>query len=129
MVLEVPKGSPAEAAGMLAVQKPANPKDPLARPTIGDVIVGINKDEIKDPLDLSNVLSKYKPGDQVDVTVLRGPEQSQKKLKLKLGAFQGAAFSKLENERGAEFAAKGTPLNVPLGDIAPAVTPKMPAAN
>ena len=129
VVLEVPKGSPAEAAGMLAVQKPANPKDPLARPTIGDVIVGINKDEIKDPLDLSNVLSKYKPGDQVDVTVLRGPEQSQKKLKLKLGAFQGAAFSKLENERGAEFAAKGTPLNVPLGDIAPAVTPKMPAAN
>ena len=78
---------------------------------------------------LATSVRRAKPGDQVDVTVLRGPEQSQKKLKLKLGAFQGAAFSKLENERGAEFAAKGTPLNVPLGDIAPAVTPKMPAAN
>lgn len=129
VVLEVPKGSPAEASGMLAVQKPQDPKDPRAKPTIGDVIVAINKDEIKDPLDLSNTLSKYKPGDKVNVTVLRGPEQKSKTLKLVLGAFQGAAFSKLENERGSEFASKGTAINVPLGEIAPAITPKMPAAN
>ena len=129
VVLEVPKGSPAEAAGMMAVQKPADPKDPKARPTIGDVIIGIGKDEIKDPLDLSNVLGKYKPGDTVNVAVLRGNQMQPKTLKLKLGAFQGAAFTKLENERGPDFAAKGTPINVPLGEIAPAVTPKMPAAN
>lgn len=129
VVLEVPKGSPADKAGMLAVAKPADPKDPKSRPTIGDIIIGINKDEIKDPVDLSNVLSKYKPGQKVDILVLRGPEQKKTTIKLELGAFQGAAFTKLENERGADFAAKGTPINVPLGDIAPAVTPKMPAAN
>ena len=129
VVLEVPKGSPAEAAGMLAVQKPTDPKDPKAKPTLGDIIVAINKDEIKDPLDLSNVLSKYKPGDKVNVSVLRGPKQEAKTLKLQLGAFQGAAFTKLQNERGADFASKGIPINVPLGEIAPAMTPKMPAAN
>merc|ERR1711865_510439 len=129
VVLEVPKGSPADKAGMLAVSKPADPKDPKSRPTIGDIIIGINKDEIKDPVDLSNVLSKYKPGQKVDIFVLRGPEQVKTTIKLELGAFQGAAFTKLENERGADFAAKGTPINVPLGEIAPAVIPKMPAAN
>jgi len=111
---------------MLAVQKAADPK---ARPVIGDVIVAINKDEIKDPLDLSTVLSKYKPNDKVDIVVKRGPEQLTKTLKVKLGAFQGAAFSKLENERGADFGKKGTPINVPLSDIAPEITPKMPSAN
>jgi len=126
VVLEVPKGSPAEAAGMIAVQKPATPQ---GKPTIGDVIVAMNKDTINNPQDLSTVLSKYKPGETVDVKVLRGPEQARKTLKLKLGAFQGAAFSKLENERGADFAAKGTSINVPLSDIAPEITPKMPAAN
>jgi S1-C subfamily serine protease len=126
VVLEVPKGSPAEEAGMLAVQKAADPK---ARPVIGDVIVAINKDEIKDPLDLSTVLSKFKPNDKVDIVVKRGPEQLTKTLKVKLGAFQGAAFSKLENERGADFGKKGTPINVPLSDIAPEITPKMPSAN
>jgi len=126
VVLEVPKGSPAEEAGMLAVQKPADPK---ARPVIGDVIVAINKDDIKDPLDLSTVLSKYKPNDKVDIVVKRGPDQVTKTLKIKLGAFQGAAFSKLENERGPDFSKKGTPINVPLNDIAPEITPKMPAAN
>jgi len=128
VVLDVPKGSPGDAAGMIAVQKPADPKAPGARPTIGDIIVGVNKDEIKDPLDLTTVLNKYMPGTTVDVQVLRGKALEPKTLKLKLGAFETGSFSKMENERGTEFAAKGTPLNVPLGEIAPAITPKMETA-
>ena len=126
VVLEVPKGSPGAEAGLQAVQKPATPQ---GKPTIGDVIVGMNGDKIVDPATLSTVLSKYKPGTTVDLKVLRGPEQVAKTLKVKLGAFQGGSFSKLENERGPDFASKGTPINVPLSDIAPAITPKMPAAN
>mmetsp|Transcript_3458 Transcript_3458/g.8430 ORF Transcript_3458/g.8430 Transcript_3458/m.8430 type:complete len:466 (-) Transcript_3458:59-1456(-) len=126
VVLEVPPNSPAAAAGMIAVKRS---KDPKSKPELGDVIVGIDQYEIKDPLDLSAVLAKYKPGNKVSVKVLRGPEQTPQTLALTLGAFQGSAFTKLENERGADFAAKGTPLNVPLSEIAPAITPRMPSAN
>merc|ERR1711966_411130 len=121
-----PTASESERGGLQAVQKPATPQ---GKPTIGDVIVGMNGDKIVDPATLSTVLSKYKPGTTVDLKVLRGPEQVAKTLKVKLGAFQGGSFSKLENERGPDFASKGTPINVPLSDIAPAITPKMPAAN
>ena len=90
VVLEVPKGSPGAEAGLQAVQKPATPQ---GKPTIGDVIVGMNGDKIVDPATLSTVLSKYKPGTTVDLKVLRGPEQVAKTLKVKLGAFQGGSTS------------------------------------
>ena len=91
VVLEVPKGSPGAEAGLQAVQKPATPQ---GKPTIGDVIVGMNGDKIVDPATLITVLSKYKPGTAVDLKVLRGPEQVAKTLKVKLGAFQGGSTSR-----------------------------------
>ena len=73
-------------------------------------------------------LAKFKPGDLVAVKTLRGPEQTPTELKIKLGAFKGSSFTKLENERGDDFTKDGTPLNIPLGEIAPAISPKLPSA-
>lgn len=46
-----------------------------------------------------------------------------------MGSFKGNTFTKLQNERGEEFTKDSAPLNIPLGEIAPAINPKMPAAN
>lgn len=116
IVMEVPRGSPAESAGLIAAKK-GNPLNPLSKATLGDVIIGINDDDIRDPADLSKVLSKYKPGDKVKVLVLRGEVQEQKVFTLQLGAYKGIADSKLEYERGDGFVQSGIPVDVPLGDI------------
>jgi len=126
VVLEVPPTSPAAASGLKAVFRPP---EKGAKPILGDVIVGIDKFPIQSPADLSETLAKFKPGDSVAVKTLRGPEQVPTELKIKLGAFKGSSFTKLENERGEDFSKDGTPLNVPLGEIAPAINPKLPSAS
>jgi hypothetical protein len=72
-------------------------------------------------------LDKFKPGDKVVINVLRGPKQEAKQLNVTLGAFKGSAFSKLESERASSEPDDGIPpMNIPLGDIAPAIIPAMP---
>jgi len=100
VVLDVPKGSTAEAAGIKAVQKAAAG----GKSTVGDIILAINNVEIKGGLDIDPVLSKYKPNDIVDVTVLRQvpggsfSDAITASLKLKLNAAGSGAFSKIEKE-------------------------------
>jgi len=66
-VTDVTKGSAADKAGLKE----------------GDIIVGINADEINEETDLVELIAKYKPDESVDVLVLRdGKEQ---KLNAKLG--------------------------------------------
>jgi hypothetical protein len=73
-------------------------------------------------------LDKFKPGDKVTISVLRGPNQEPKQLSVTLGAFKGSAFSKLESEKGGSSEAEDgiPPMNIPLGNIAPAIIPQMP---
>merc|ERR1712205_114359 len=66
VVLEVPKGSPGAEAGLQAVQKPATPQ---GKPTIGDVIVGMNGDNRR-PRDAEHSV------EQVQARHHRGPEGS-----------------------------------------------------
>lgn len=122
VVLEVPPTSPAFTAGLKPVVRPP---EPGAKPILGDVIVGIDKYDISNPADLATALNAYKPGDIVNLRTLRGIEQVPTTLKMKLGSFKGSSFTKLENERGEDFGKDGVQLNVPLGDIAPAITPRM----
>jgi len=58
-VLHVAKGSGAEAAGLLK----------------GDVIVGIEGDDVNDPWDLTHKVLRGKPGDLVDVEIVRDGER------------------------------------------------------
>ena len=65
------------------------------------------------------------------VQVLRGPKLEPKTLIVKLGAFKGSAFSKLETEKPAlkqRYDSNVQPQNIPLQDIAPAVELKLPSA-
>jgi len=64
-IISVQKGTPAETAGLRGMK--------LERDGIvpGDIIVGINDDRVKNYDDLYNVLDKYRPGDKVNVRVLR----------------------------------------------------------
>lgn len=77
VIVEVTQGGPAERAGM----KPTY-RDRYGRILLGDVIVGINKDEIKSEGDFILALEKYNPGDQVEVHIIR--EEKEKILQLQL---------------------------------------------
>ena len=125
VVLEVPASSPALAAGLQGVQRSPDPA--VKKTTIGDVIVGVDDYPVNAPQDLAAALENYKPGERVKLRVLRGPAQESKTLTVALGSFRGSTFTGLESERPqAAAAGAGVPLNVPLGEIAPRVTPRMP---
>jgi len=127
VVLEVPETSPALVAGLQGVQRSVDPA--VKRTTVGDVIVGIDEKAINAPPDLTAALEAYKPGDKVNLRVLRGPAQEPKTLIVALGSFRGSTFSGLQSD-GAQVTPAGgggsVPLNVPLGEIAPQITPRMP---
>lgn len=70
----VAPGSPAHKAGLVGLQ------DEGRKP--GDILVGIGAVEIVDYDDLYNALDDYKPGDQVQLTVLRDGERREVTLTL-----------------------------------------------
>jgi S1-C subfamily serine protease len=66
IVIGVVPGSPAAKAGLRGIEQSA---DGIR---IGDVIVAIGGEAVKDYDDLYNLLDKRRPGDTVEVTILRG---------------------------------------------------------
>lgn len=66
VVLIVPPGSPAAAAGVMGVQRTADGLE------LGDVIVGINGEKVRSYDDFYNALDGKQPGDEVSVTLERG---------------------------------------------------------
>jgi S1-C subfamily serine protease len=102
VVLAVPKGSPAEIAGIQPVRYDVDSEN-QRKAIIGDVIVAINMDAIRDSADLDMAMKKYKPGDKVKVTVLRGYEQEKKTLSLQLSAISGETYTKIQSERAARI--------------------------
>lgn len=115
IVLDVSKGGGAENGGLMGI---VQPKDKKSKPILGDIIIGIDDYVIKEPNDMNNILEKYKPGDMISLKILRGDEKICKTLSIKLDAFQGKTFTKIENERGEEFDNNGIPINIPLKDMA-----------
>lgn len=76
-VLEVTPGSPAENAGLQGADQETVP------PTGGDLIIGIDGQEVNNFDDFMGYLLTYKePGDSVTLTVLRGSEELQLDLTL-----------------------------------------------
>ena len=68
VVVEVPKGSPAAAAGMQGLQ------DTPRGVALGDVIVGIDDTKVETYDDLYNALDRHAAGDTVSVKVHRGTD-------------------------------------------------------
>jgi len=66
LIIDVMKGSAAEAAGILPTYR-----DRSGKIRLGDVILSINEDKIESNSDLILTLEKYKAGENVNVTILR----------------------------------------------------------
>lgn len=129
VVLEVPAGSPCAVAGMQGAKRVGGENGNPGKTNVGDVIVGIDKFPINKPTDLGDALGNFKPGDKVHIAVLRGSDLTPTTLDVKLGAFKGSAFSKIELERPPVDSGDGiNAMNVPLKDIAPMIDPKLPPA-
>lgn len=70
LVVDIVKGSAAAKAGMKPTYRNRDGSIHL-----GDIIIGINSEDIKSKNDLVLVLENYRPGDQVKVKVLREEEE------------------------------------------------------
>ncbi|MCB0665161.1 MAG: trypsin-like peptidase domain-containing protein [Saprospiraceae bacterium] len=77
VVSDVQSGSAAANAGIQPIGR--NRRGEIV---LGDIIVGVNEEKIKNNADLLLSLEKYKSGDEIEVVVLRGEET--KKIKLVL---------------------------------------------
>ena len=75
LVMNVFKGSGAEAAGIQSTYRDRN-----GRFQLGDIIVGIDTNQIKSRNDLRLALENYKPGEEVKLTVLRKDQPVELKL-------------------------------------------------
>jgi S1-C subfamily serine protease len=79
LIIDVDKGSPAEAAGLRGTR--ADARGNLA---LGDIIVSVNDDRIETANDLFTALEKHAVGETVKVTVMRG--ESRRTVAVKLQA-------------------------------------------
>jgi S1-C subfamily serine protease len=70
LILQIEPGSGAEAAGLRGTRI-----DTHGRPSLGDIIVGIESDRVENADDLMNALEKYQAGDTVTVAIVRGDER------------------------------------------------------
>jgi S1-C subfamily serine protease len=88
LIMQVVPGSSADRAGL----KGGNERALLGNTPImvgGDLIVQINGEDVEDMQDLSRLLTKYKTGDAVTVSVFRGKRKMD--VKVTLGEAKGEA--------------------------------------
>ena len=77
LILDISKGSAAEAAGLRGTWS-----DARGRIALGDIIVGIDSDRVETSNDLFNALEKHAVGETVKVTVVRGEARLTVPVKL-----------------------------------------------
>jgi len=116
IVSDVPKTSPAYAAGLRGIDKEAK--------TLGDVIVGIDDNVINESADMLATLEKYKPGNTIKLHVLR-ENKTAMTLDVVLSSFRVHTFSGLPYEKELPPSASAIKIDVPLDNIAPEIKPKM----
>lgn len=120
LILEVPNDSPAIDAGLQGIKK-NNETQKIER--VGDIIIGIDNNQINNPKDLYAILKNYKPGDKIKLKYLR--DDKEYITDLVLGNYKGATFTKLENERGVDFDKKSRKIDIPLKNLEPKIEPKL----
>jgi len=120
LILDVPNDSPAIEAGLRGIKK-NNETQKIEQ--VGDIIVGIDNNEINTPSDLYAILRKYKPGDRIKLKYLR--ENKEYITEMFLGNYKGTTFTKLENERGEDFDKKSRKIDIPLKNLEPKIEPKL----
>ena len=120
LVLEVPENSPAFESGIKGIVKN---KETNKIEKIGDIIIGINDENIDNPINLYKILNKYKPKDKIKLKYLRN--NIKYTVDLILGNYKGTTFTKLENERGIDFDNDSRKIDIPLKNLEPKIEPKL----
>ena len=81
LVLDVDPDGPAGAAGLEPTRR-----NRLGQIDYGDIILGVNKEQVKSNNDLILALEKYQSGDLVDLRILR--DKKEITVPVKLGSSQ-----------------------------------------
>lgn len=68
LLLEVPKGSPADKAGLRGTFRDPNTSDLV----LGDIIVGLDGKKVKSYSDIYNALDEKRVGDKITLDIMRG---------------------------------------------------------
>ncbi len=77
LILELTKNGPAEKAGLQATYR-----DREGNIRLGDLIVAVNDESVKNNIELLLILEKYRAGDQVELTVDRNDKKQKVLLEL-----------------------------------------------
>ena len=81
LIIDIVEGSPAEKAGLRPTRR-----DRSGAIQLGDLIVGINNTKIASGNDLILELERYRPGDEVEVTLQRDKEEVKVRAVLEVGS-------------------------------------------
>ena len=120
LILDVPKQSPAYAAGLQGITRDEKTKKVIL---IGDIIIAINNMPINNPDNLNTILKMFKPNDKIIIKYLRNNKEYT--TPLILGNYKGTTFTLLENERGKNFDDERKPVDIPLKNLEPVIQPKL----
>tara|TARA_Y100000389_G_scaffold105954_1_gene102819 strand:- start:1176 stop:2564 length:1389 start_codon:yes stop_codon:yes gene_type:complete len=120
LILEISQDSPSLEGGLRGT-KMGNVTKKVER--LGDIIIGIDNNNINNTNDLNNILKNYKPGDKIILKYLR--DNKEYTTKIILGNYKGGTFTKLENERGLDFDKKTRKIDIPLKNLEPKIEPKL----
>lgn len=82
LVLTVPEGSPAEKAGLRGTSSMK-----FGNIEVGDIIIGIDDDDVRNEGDLFKALDKHKVGDVIHIRVVNNAD-GERTIKLRLSASQ-----------------------------------------
>lgn len=102
IILSVPSNS---STGLRGIKRIGDKKVIL-----GDVIIGIDNYNISNTQDLLNILERYKPDDKVQLRIIRDGKEITKEISLI--TYKTKTYTNME-------------IDIPLGNIAPQITPKM----
>jgi S1-C subfamily serine protease len=102
IVLSVPSNS---STGLRGIKRVGDKKVIL-----GDIIIGIDNYDINNAEELLNTLERYKPYDKVQLKILRDGKEIIKEISLI--TYKTKTYTNME-------------IDIPLGNIAPQITPKM----
>ena len=96
---------PNSSTGLIGIKKIGNNKV-----IIGDIIIGIDNNEINNSQDLFTILEKYKPYDKVKLKIIRDGKEMTKEITLI--TYKTKFYTNMT-------------VDIPLKNIAPQITPKM----
>jgi len=102
MVLSVPINS---TSGLIGITRLSDKKIKL-----GDVLIAINNNEINNPQELLDILENFKPGDKINVTLIRNGKQISKEIVLT--TYKTKSYTNME-------------IDIPINNISPQITPRL----